>query len=37
MTFRADGDSVTVKGDLRQYIDDKLVENRPALFESPTR
>ncbi|MFH0778957.1 MAG: TraE/TraK family type IV conjugative transfer system protein [Candidatus Eisenbacteria bacterium] len=33
MTFRADGDFVTVKGDLRQYIDDKLVENRTALFE----
>lgn len=33
MTFRADGGSVLLKGDLRQYIDDKPVENRKAVFD----
>jgi conjugal transfer pilus assembly protein TraE len=33
MTFRADGGSVLVTGDLRQYIDEKLVESRKAVFD----
>ena len=33
MTFRADGRSVLLTGDLRQYIDEKLVENRKAVFD----